>query len=131
MRFWAYQPSGTGCCGNRSRRLTPIPGSPGRRQIWRLPRSFNRGGRWLAPTMPGPDPDAEEAAASPAELKAYSAEENTAWVRFAVIVFNIAAYWGLLSPAQPGVPALAAFVSVVAMAYAIYLVAARPYRRFP
>jgi signal transduction histidine kinase len=78
------------------------------------------------------DPDAETAAAaSPAELKAYGAEKNIAWVRLAVILFNIAAYWGLLYPAQPGSPALAAFVTVVALAYAVLILAAQPYRRFP
>jgi signal transduction histidine kinase len=70
-------------------------------------------------------------AATAAELKAFSAEENTAWVRFAVIVFNIMVYWLLLYPRQPGSPPLAAFVSVVAMAYTIFLVTTRPYRHFP
>lgn len=59
----------------------------------------------------------------------FVAEKNIAIVRFAVIVFNIAAYWSLLYP--QGVPALAAAISVVALAYAFYVIFGQPYRRFP
>jgi signal transduction histidine kinase len=75
-----------------------------------------------AAARPVPDP-----AALPG--KTLAAERDIAWVRLAVIVFNVAAYWSVLHPL--GIPVLAAAVSVVALAYASYVIAARPYLRWP
>jgi signal transduction histidine kinase len=58
-----------------------------------------------------------------------AAERDIAWVRFAVISFNVGFYWGALSPL--GIPWLAAVVSVVALAYSVYVLAAKPYLRWP
>lgn len=64
-----------------------------------------------------------------AEAKALLAEANVAWIRFAVIVFNVATYWPFLHP--QGAPPLALVVSVVALIYGTYVVVGRPYERFP
>lgn len=66
---------------------------------------------------------------SPEEQKAYVAEKNVAWVRFAVIVFNVTIYWWQLYPL--GVPWLALVITVVALGYAILVLAVEPYRKFP
>lgn len=79
---------------------------------------------------PGPS-DAEAAAGwNAAQEKAFLAEKNTAWVRLAIIAFNIGVYY-LLLPAGWGVPALAAAVSVTAASYAVLVVTFQPYRRIP
>src|SRR5581483_5060883 len=70
-----------------------------------------------------------DGAASGAERKAFSAEVGVAWVRFAVIAFNVPVYWLFLAP--QGVPWLAVVISVVAGLYAVVIVTLRPYRRFP
>jgi signal transduction histidine kinase len=75
-----------------------------------------------APTSPALRPSA-------AEEKAFSAEKNTAWLRLVLIACNVPLYWLFLYPA--GSPPLVGALSVVALAYAIYLVAAQPYRHFP
>jgi signal transduction histidine kinase len=79
----------------------------------------------LAVRMP-PQPEP----ATAAEQKALAAEKRIAWVRLTVITFNVVAYYGLLPNGQ-GVPALAAAVSVVAMAYGLVVVAWQPYRWLP
>lgn len=76
---------------------------------------------------PGRKEDAE-ASLDVAQAKASVAERNIAWVRFAIIAFNITLYYAVLYPA--GVPWLAATVSVVAGLYALYVVALRPYERY-
>lgn len=70
------------------------------------------------------------ARASPAEEKALAAEKRIAVVRSLVIVFNVGAYY-LLLPKGTGVPWLAATISVVALSYAAFVVAAKPYRWLP
>jgi signal transduction histidine kinase len=64
-----------------------------------------------------------------APTKTLAAERDIAYVRLAVILFNVAVYWPLLR--DQGVPWLAMTVSVVAVAYAFYVVLARPYLRYP
>jgi PAS domain S-box-containing protein len=66
---------------------------------------------------------------TPAEQKAFSAEKNTAWLRFTVVAFNLVLYWTVLYPV--GDPAVAAAVTVVASVYIVYIVALQPYRRYP
>lgn len=63
------------------------------------------------------------------QQKALAAERDIAYVRLAVILFNIAVYWPLMS--GQGRPGLALFISVIALGYAAYVVWARPYERFP
>lgn len=70
-----------------------------------------------------------EAATEPDKGKALAAERDIAYVRLAVILFNIAVYWPVLR--GQGIPWLAAAVSVVAISYAFYVLMARPYLRFP
>ena len=70
----------------------------------------------------------EPAPAAP-QTKTLAAERDIAYVRLAVILFNVAVYWPLLR--DQGVPWLAMTVSVVAVAYGFYVVIARPYLRFP
>lgn len=75
--------------------------------------------------------EVEDAAASlaAAQAKASTAERKIAWVRSVIIAFNILLYYTVLYPL--GVPWLAATVSVVAGVYAVYVVAMRPYERYP
>lgn len=63
------------------------------------------------------------------QQKAVVAERDIAFVRLAVILFNIAVYWPVMR--GQGIPWLAATISVVATAYAFYVVFARPYLRYP
>lgn len=69
-------------------------------------------------------------ATSPAEEKALAAEKRIAIVRFLVIAFNVAAYYGLL-PDGAGIPWLAAAISVVALSYGVTVLAFAPYRWLP
>lgn len=78
----------------------------------------------------GNRPTLDGLGASPAEEKALAAEKRIAIVRAAVIVFNVAAYYGLL-PAGTGIPWLAAAISVVALSYAAFVVLFQPYRWWP
>lgn len=71
--------------------------------------------------MPAPVPADQE--------KALAAERDIAYIRLAVILFNIAVYWPLMR--GQGIPWLAFSVSAVALGYAFYVVLARPYLRFP
>lgn len=91
--------------------------------------SGRRDGRWQAssPTLGF----ALAVPAAPPALpgKTLAAERDIAWVRFAVILFNVADYWGVLS--GQGIPWLAAAVSVVALAYAVFVLVARPYLQWP
>lgn len=59
-----------------------------------------------------------------------AAEKRIAWVRFAVIVFNVVAYYFLLPDGQ-GIPWLAATISVIALVYGVFVVAFQPYRWLP
>lgn len=69
---------------------------------------------------------------SAAEAKAYAAEENTALLRLVVILFGVGAYWGAYYPlGLPGIPWLAATISIVALLYALFDVIAKPYARWP
>ena len=61
--------------------------------------------------------------------KTMSAERDIAYVRLAVILFNVAVYWPLLR--DQGIAWLAMTVSIVAVTYAFYVVLARPYLRYP
>ncbi|HUR62563.1 MAG TPA: PAS domain-containing sensor histidine kinase [Candidatus Thermoplasmatota archaeon] len=76
-----------------------------------------------------PPTDMDAGSASPAEQKAFSAEQNTAWLRFAVVAFNVTLYWAVLYPA--GDPPVAAATTVVALVYIVYIVGFQPYRRYP
>lgn len=58
-----------------------------------------------------------------------AAERDIAYVRLAVILFNVAVYWPLLR--HQGIPWLAVTISVLAVTYAFYVVLARPYLRWP
>jgi PAS domain S-box-containing protein len=79
--------------------------------------------------MPSAAEGQVRAPASGPEEKAASAEASIAVLRVVVIAFGVAAYWAFYAPA--GRPALAATISTVAMAYALYVLAARPYLRYP
>jgi len=109
------------------------PARPARRsQGWR--RRTVRPSRPAQTSTPGPgappdDPATADLAAT-AQEKAFLAEKNVAWIRLLVIVFNVAV-WYLVWDRSRGVPWLAATISVVATLYGAYVVAARPYRRFP
>lgn len=72
--------------------------------------------------MPGPT--------SASERKSLDAERHLAWVRFAIIAFNIASYY-LLLDREGTRGGLALFVSITAGAYAVALVTLRPYERLP
>lgn len=61
--------------------------------------------------------------------KTLAAERDIAYVRLAVILFNVAVYWPLLR--DQGIPWLAMTISIVAVVYAFYVVIARPYLRWP
>ena len=63
------------------------------------------------------------------QTRTLEAERDISYVRLAVILFNVAVYWPLLS--DQGIPWLAVVVSLVAVAYAFYVVLARPYLRWP
>lgn len=63
-------------------------------------------------------------------LRAYFAERDIAWVRFAVIVFNVILYLFWL-PHDPARHALALGVSIVALLYALVVVVLKPYRYLP
>ena len=71
-------------------------------------------------------PQARPELPSAAEATAFSAEANVAWVRAAVIAFNVAVYYLALAP--QGVPWLAAAVSGVASVYAVVVLVWQPYR---
>lgn len=68
-------------------------------------------------------------APGPLQEKALAAERDIAYVRLAVILFNVAVYWPLLR--HQGIPWLALTISVIAVTYAFYVVLARPYLRWP
>lgn len=68
-------------------------------------------------------------AQGPLQDKALAAERDIAYVRLAVILFNVAVYWPLLR--NQGIPWLALTISVLAVTYAFYVVLARPYMRWP
>ncbi|MHB1260811.1 MAG: sensor histidine kinase [Thermoplasmatota archaeon] len=68
-------------------------------------------------------------APGPIHDKAMAAERDIAYVRLAVILFNVAVYWPLLR--DQGLPWLALTISVLAVTYAFYVVLARPYLRWP
>jgi len=72
----------------------------------------------------------QAAAAAPGAVrKTLAAERDIAYVRLAVILFNVGFYWPVLN--QQGIPWLAATISVVAVAYAFFVVVAKPYRFWP
>lgn len=62
--------------------------------------------------------------------KVFAAERGIAGIRVAIIVLNSLAYVLLLDPAGT-VPQLALGVIVAANAYGLYVLLAKPYRRFP
>lgn len=62
-------------------------------------------------------------------MQAYIAERDIAWVRFAIIAFNVALYLGVMPHDHPR-HQLAVGISVVASAYAVLVVTVRPYERF-
>ncbi|MEA3166029.1 MAG: two-component system, NtrC family, sensor histidine kinase KinB, partial [Thermoplasmata archaeon] len=64
-----------------------------------------------------------------AREKTLAAERDIAYVRLAVILFNVAFYWPLLR--GQGIAWLALTISIVAVAYAFFVVIARPYLRWP
>lgn len=70
-----------------------------------------------APSPPGPG-------------KTLEAEHRISIIRLLVIVFNSVVYAALL-PRDVGVPALAWTIIAVANTYGLYLIVARPYRRWP
>src|SRR5688572_7373422 len=129
MRLPSNQPAGTGRGSNRSRRLTPKecprPSTPSRHIRAVVPAPFP-GGRPILPTATWP---AVPARAVADQEKARAAERDIAYIRLAVILFNIAVYWPLMT--GRGIPWLAFSVSAVALAYAFYVVMARPYLRYP
>lgn len=63
------------------------------------------------------------------DAKTLAAERDIAYVRLAVILFNVAVYWPLLR--DQGIPWLAMTVSAIAVVYAFYVVLTRPYLRWP
>src|SRR5688572_26669608 len=67
----------------------------------------------------------ENALVAVGDEKALVAERDIAYVRLAVILFNIAVYWPLMR--DQGIPWLALLVTVVAVTYAFYVVMAKPY----
>jgi signal transduction histidine kinase len=79
--------------------------------------------------MGGPVPALIAEPATPGERRTLAAERDIAYVRLAVILFNVAFYWPLLR--QQGIPWMAVTISVVAVAYGFYVVLARPYLRWP
>lgn len=68
-------------------------------------------------------------AATVEQDKALAAERDIAYVRLAVILFNVAVYWPVMR--GQGLPWLAFGISVFALGYALYVVVARPYLRYP
>src|SRR5437868_1052164 len=76
-----------------------------------------------------PTADGPRTLVSGPEEKAASAEASIAGLRVVVIAFGIVVYYVYFP--HLGNPALAAVVAVVAQAYSLYVLLARPYLHFP
>ncbi len=62
-------------------------------------------------------------------VQAYTAERDIAWVRFAIIAFNVALYLGVMPHDHPQ-HRLALIICAAASFYAVFVVTVRPYERF-
>jgi PAS domain S-box-containing protein len=65
-----------------------------------------------------------------AQEKAMAAERDVGFIRGAVVGFNVLIFWTLLDHTH-AILWMAATISVVASAYTLFVVLARPYRRYP
>src|SRR5688572_12862511 len=107
MRLPSNQPPGTGCCGKRSLRLTPTSAPApadagpahqacGRRPPASQPPIRPRAVGARTETSSTACADGRPVLPGPLQGKTLAAERDIAYVRLAVILFNVAVYWPLL-----------------------------------